>query len=186
MIEKEYKFLLYKEQFFETQRAAKAIFKHNTKFLQINYYYDDDDNSLLKQDITLRVRQMGDSLLLQKKWHIMDSDIAVISDEIETELTSFPKVIDDKYYLKGSLVTQRVRVFMDNSAGYIDFDRNYYLGACDYEVEIEINSGAENMAERCISLLKLNRASMVIGKAVRFFERLHGLEKGKAYVEIRS
>ncbi|MCI8388386.1 MAG: CYTH domain-containing protein [Clostridiales bacterium] len=184
MIEKEYKFLLDKEQFFKIQRAAKNIFKHNTKFLQINYYYDDENGSLSKQDTTLRVRQMGDSLLLQKKWHIMKSGTAVVSDETEAEITSLPNVIDDKYCLMGSLVTQRVRVFMKDSSGYIDFDRNYYLGVCDYEVEIEITSGAEKIAEKCISLLKLDSTSAVKGKSTRFFEKLHLFGKGKIDDEI--
>jgi len=173
MIEKEYKFLLNKDTFIKTNDTVSAMFSNSSSSLQINYYYDDEQYSLNKQNITLRVRQTGETIKLQKKHHIIKSSVMpVISDETERIITNFPKVIDGKYYLKGSLVTHRCRISTNKSV-YFDFDINYYLGICDYEVEIEFGKNANQQAEIFIACLGLKNVLPVQGKASRFFRELN-------------
>jgi uncharacterized protein YjbK len=178
MLEKEFKFLLDKDTFIEMKNIAVAIFGNSSPLLQINYYYDDEHNSLNKQGITLRVRQTDGVLKLQKKSRVIKSETFVTSCETEKVIENLPGIIDDKYFLKGSLVTQRYIITPDKPGITLDFDINYYLGVCDYEVEIEFQNETENQAEDFIVSLGLNSlpsAANTEGKASRFYNKLKSL-----------
>jgi len=174
MIETEYKFLLDKATFNRIKDNVCGLYNNSSTLLQTNYYYDDEQYSLNKNNITLRVRQIGETLKLQKKQHNIETNMPVVSDETEKVITALPHVIDDKYFLKGSLVTQRCRV-STNSSVHIDLDINYYLGICDYEVEIEINNSSNYQAETLIAELGLANIINIQGKSSRFFQRLKNL-----------
>ena len=152
MKEKEYKFLLSKEKFIEVKKTISCICNSITPILQINYYYDDEQNSLYKQDITLRIHQTGELLELQRKRHIIKSNSWVESDETNIIITSLPKIIDNKYRLKGSLVTMRCRMKIEKSSILFDFDENYYLGESDYELEMEIENESDKQVESIYTL----------------------------------
>ena len=69
MKETEYKFLVERDKFYEIltlikNRYTEAEYK---EVIQINYYYDTDDNYLLANHTTLRVRQTERSLRLELK-----------------------------------------------------------------------------------------------------------------------
>ena len=170
MIEMEYKAVVDKDRFDELRNMLQAECGQPMQILQVNYYYDDENNTLNNHNITLRVRQADGVLTLQRKIHCAEKELFVISDENESVLRSLPKMIRGKYTLKGSLITQRLRFTLDSLC--VDFDANYYLGVCDYEIELEFDESAAEQAQRYISLLGAGGALHKRGKSLRFFERL--------------
>lgn len=177
--ETEYKFILNKADFYNAMNKSESRYGEALPTLQINYYYDNEMYSLLSQDITLRVRQIGNELKLQRKIHRKRKGSFALSDEYEETITKFPDRIDGAYTLKGALVTYRRRIILDNEVGYIDFDENYYLGTSDNEIEIELKHAQDNKAVEIASFLQLASSMAVKGKSTRFFERLFSLNYNK-------
>jgi len=184
MVEKEYKFLVSKSEFDRAISYAEKAFNMLQSNIQINYYYDDDRLSLCKEDITLRVRQINEKLVLQRKDHIVRDNNFAESKEFEKPVWKLPKIIDDKYAFKGCLITNRCRFLVTGSSSIkLDFDVNFYLSVCDYEIEIEFdaNEVRDNNAvrndnkiheiEELIKCLGIRDVSPAKGKALRFFDR---------------
>ena len=138
MIEKEYKFLINEDIFYNIKQEIMKYHTSSVSTIQINYYYDDLDDSLFYNDITLRVRQIGKLLTKQTKERVHRRDALIISNEKEEKIDVLPYMIENRYHMLGQMITERQRIFLTDYAGHIDFDRNFYLGICDYEIEFEV------------------------------------------------
>lgn len=170
MKEQEYKFLVSKGTLDHLiKETAKTYFVLDShKRIQINYYYDTDDLKLLKQNVTLRARQTEYGLKLEEKSH-SGSDLTV-SIENEYTMEQLSEKIDHhgcECKLKGVLVTERTEFILDEGLK-IDFDKNYYLGICDCEIEIEFSENKKEQAKMLCKDLGLMNAN-TNSKYSRFF-----------------
>lgn len=105
----EYKFLVSEEDFNQFLSYFDTQGNNAVRKIQINYYYDTDDNMLNKNDITVRVRQEQDKLKWQIKKHTNTHMALFFSDEYCGCLERLPKVlrvegIHEELLLKGSLL----------------------------------------------------------------------------------
>ena len=77
MLEKEYKFLLTREQY----DALKEYFQWNNTFEQFNYYYNDMDNYIYNNNITVRIRERNGKFKLQTKMNVYNNGALAIKEE---------------------------------------------------------------------------------------------------------
>lgn len=168
--EYEMKFLVTKKEFCKLLKYTCDMYKTVDKFykMQTNFYYDTNDLDLYYQDITLRVRQKDDLFSIQTKCHTGSG--ILISDEEEHMIDSLPITIlykNESMNLQGQLQTWRFSIQISDGIK-IDFDRNYYLGVQDFEIEIEYFKEHEAEAKKLASQLGLNKLNC-FGKSSRFF-----------------
>lgn len=183
----EYKFLVSEEEFnqflahFGTQ-GNSAVSK-----IQINYYYDTDDNMLNKNDVTVRVRQEQDKLKCQIKKHTNTSMALFFSDEYCGCLERLPKAlrvegIHEELLLKGSLLTER-REIKFGVCGKLCFDISMYLGVIDYEIEIEYTERDKQSGEAIAAIIGLNTKASSM-KSHRFFKQLEEISNEEGIVAL--
>ena len=134
MQEKEWKWLVTKERFEALLHLAEyfAQTKGSTR-LQLNHYYDTIDRKIAAQNICVRIRQTESGLLGTVKKH-GDSGT---SEETGFRVETLPRFITYEACLAhrlGVLVTQRTD-FAVGEIATLSFDRNFYLGETDYEIE---------------------------------------------------
>ena len=172
MIEKEYKFLVNEEIFYKIKQELMKYHTNSVSTIQINYYYDDPDDSLFYNDITLRVRQIGKLLTKQTKERVHRRDALMISNEKEEKIDVLPYRIDNRYHMLGQMITERQRIFLSDYAGHIDFDRNIYLGICDYEIEFEVHDPDSPSIHSLINQYALTEFNHPNGKYHRFHTQL--------------
>lgn len=183
----EYKFLVSEEEFnqflvhFDTQ-GNNAVRK-----IQINYYYDTDDNMLNKNDVTIRVRQERDKIKWQIKKHTNTSMALFFSDEYCGCLERLPKVlrvegIHEELLLKGSLVTER-REIKFGVCGKLCFDISMYLGMIDYEIEVEYTERDKQSGEAIAAIIGLNTKASAM-KSHRFFKQLEEISNEEGIVAL--
>ena len=193
MTELEKKILLSKEDYeylmehfgYTSQSLRKPI------ITQINYYFDTDDCSMNKQDITCRVRLKDGNYKGMMKQHSHDSDHST-----ETEMAVHNGIISNAFTdmglkLQGELITERCIILQDGICEVV-LDKNKYLGYTDFELEIEYNPSFEHHAERVLNILidclidNANSLTMqnannymphVPSKSKRFFERYSSNER---------
>lgn len=158
LTEIQYKILLYHF----TDKKAKTI-------AQINYYYDATNYDLLNKGETLRVRQINNQLVLQIKYNKNIQDGIIISKELCKGINCLPKIISINglitHYI-GFLLTERIIIKCD--AYIIFFDKNFYMGKVDYEMEIEAANILDIPNEICGIELAVNCS----GKYTRFIDEL--------------
>lgn len=82
MLEKEYKFLLTREQY----DALKEYFQWNNTFEQFNYYYNDMDNYIYNNNITVRIRERNGKFKLQTKMNVYNNGALAIKEEKELDV----------------------------------------------------------------------------------------------------
>ena len=150
-IEIEAKVLLPKEDY---QKIVK-LFPNSPRYVQTNYYIDNDAHGLAKAGIALRIREKAGQMeltlktplsqgLLEKSTPISMNDFASFRDFNEFpegDLKRFLTMLDfDVKELKilTSLSTERIDVAYEG--GLLSIDRNTYNGQVDYEVEFEFNN----------------------------------------------
>ena len=177
----EHKFLLSKHEFLELikETESRCFDVNPTKNMQINYYYDNDNFDLYSQNITLRIRQKGSVLVGQLKTH--SSSLFYASSEEEFHVTTLPCILKYKAFetsLKGVLATERTSFGVANGVK-IDFDKNYYLGVVDYEIEIEFAKERYDFVKRLIGRLKFNRNESA-NKYSRFVCKLKCIDEIKS------
>ena len=181
MKETEYKFLVDRDKFYEIltlikNRYTEADYK---EIIPINYYYDTDDHYLLANHTTLRVRQTERSLRLELKEsqqltgndystsNETVQDIPALKSDITLESGKFAWI---PFSMQGQLVTHRISIRPSDSLS-IDFDVNFYLGCCDYEIEMEFKDMAEKGTKVLVDKLGIMKyINTVGGKARRFFK----------------
>lgn len=183
--ELEYKFLLTKNDFMWLSLYAEKKFPLVSDCVQVNYYYDTKDCKYNKQNETIRIRQIGKSLILQYKKHNKSQNNLCKSEEISQDTNIVPCKISflnskDIVSLKGDLITER-KVYSFEKGIYIAFDINYYLGVCDYELEIEFEYSEKETAIQLMKKLSLKSSRPIDNKSTRFLKRLNRLD----YSEIK-
>ena len=143
--------------------------------LQTNYYYDTRDEVMRKRNMTVRVRQKNNKLIGTVKRHL-DRDNC--STEEHFQVDTLPRVImwdGVPLWLKGSLQTER-KVFKVCDGIILMLDLNQYLGAFDYELEIEYSEALRKQAEGILmliqNLLETKSEQNSASKSERFFRRL--------------
>lgn len=172
-MEREYKFLVERRVFDDMRTLVRQTVPGGTSRLQINHYYDDAQLSLRGQDITLRVRQIGQGLVLQWKRHVRRGLHYAESEEREQPLTKLPYAIG-AYTRKGRLAT--VREEYPGRGYHIDFDTNTFLGVRDYEIEIEWEDDTPGPPPlEWITYLTERAQTSPGGKGTRFFTRWEAL-----------
>lgn len=171
-VEREYKFLVSEEQFLNVKNHfSKQI---ATNKIHTNYYYDTKDNYFNSIKHTIRIRQIEDKLKLQLKNHKKYIDGYCFSEEKTIEINDIPITLNNEFLnvdvcLKGSLITVRDK-FSFGKNSIVCFDENYYLGKCDFEVEIEFSQDDFVLVNEFIDKFGLQiKESM--SKSERFFER---------------
>ena len=163
MIELEKKLLISKEEYdylierfgYDNQNFKKSTVK------QINYYFDTDDFSMNRQNITCRIRLKDGKYKGVMKQHSHDSDHST-----ETEMAVHDGIISNAFTdmglkLQGKLITERCVILKDGICEVV-LDKNKYLGYTDFELEIEYIPMFEHHAERVLNML----ISCLIGNAV--------------------
>ncbi len=156
-----------------------------TRILQINYYFDTPDFQLNSLGNTLRIRQKENQLMLQYKYEKQYTGIQKTCKEFELALQRFPSYIssndfsciktepDLSYGFVGNLITERFDYIYAETN--ISLDKSYYIGKCDYEIEIEFQNYKK--AETIMKLLSIGKAETHEGgKYGRFVKELQRLE----------
>lgn len=136
--EREWKRLVPKEEFEAILHVVSCLaLSAGEQRLQINHYYDTIDHSLGKEGICVRIRQTeGRPLAGTVKKHSKNG----ISEESGFRVESLPRFVTYENRLLhrlGALTTQRTD-FRIEKLGVLSFDRNFYLGTADYEIELEL------------------------------------------------
>lgn len=180
-IETEFKYLVGHEAFQKLLHECSKKYPYLQRNLQVNYYYDTEDNALNGLKTTVRIRQCQSSMKLQIKMHRTTNAPSAVSDEYSDDVTELPLAIkipdvQNAVVLKGVLVSERSS-FPFGTNSVICFDANMYLGVCDYEIEIETAESDRQEALTVIDFLHLPHRP-VASKSERFFKRLETLKNG--------
>ena len=192
MIEKEYKVLLSYEQYYE----IKKKYKWNQSFEQTNYYYNDKDNFIDNNNITVRIREKDDKLYLQVKVPKSINKALAIKEEKELEIDKvYDEIPDDiinqlipdvhEVLLTGEMKTYR---YTNTEIPGIEIclDKNVYLEITDYELEIEYTD--EEKVKQFLNQLKndldLSFNNTSIGKRNRFLKRQNQIGEHKNKKEL--
>lgn len=171
-LETEYKFLLSKNEFVMIEARCDELELKKSQYVQINYYYDTEDNVYFKNNTTIRIRQIENALKMQIKQHRSTNSEFRLSEEYEKEVEQLPRIVDhpdtsERLICKGFLVTERKEYLFGNNIR-VYLDHNLYLGISDYEVEVEFEAPDLLMAQRIVNDLKLTEHSEY-SKSSRFF-----------------
>lgn len=177
--EKEFKYEVGSELFQAFLSKCNEEYPFVEHKLQVNYYYDTDENALNKLRTTVRVRQQHSNMKLQIKRHRKNNHGLVTSDECTGQIDTLPstlKISDehDALFLKGVLITERT-MFSFGESSIICFDSNMYLGVCDCEIEIEVDDADLKLAQMLIEDLGVASKSF-LSKSERFFRRLEAMK----------
>lgn len=187
MTELEKKLLLTKDEYDYLMERFGYESSLNTKPMvsQTNYYFDTDDLSMNRKNITCRIRLKDGKYKGTMKQHSLDSDQSTETDiEVRNGLDD-NAFIDMDLKLQGALITDRCVILKD--ANYeVVIDKNEYLGYTDYELEIEYSPNHETEAygimhsifdiliyNSSTSTLKdiIVRNTNIESKSTRFFNR---------------
>lgn len=180
IIEREYRYLISKDKFNKLLNYAYEHLQIIPSDIQINYYYDDDMFSLSKNNISLKVRQIGQLLELQTEKCVLSQDVLPENEEENKFIQTLPNIIQN-YSLRGSLVTRR-RSFKFSNQFKLYLDENFYLGCVDFEVKIELYSNCSDQEiKNIINDLDLNNFYQAKGKSLRFYKKLHETDTLKPF-----
>lgn len=171
MLEKEYKFLLSKNDFYNlyvtfSNKYINSVKEHK---IQINYYYDTSSLSFHNQHVTVRIRQDDSGLIGQFKKHHLCS---TLSEESTFNVDVLPRTMfvnACELELQGELVTKRDSIIVSDDLR-LDFDTNYYLGFNDFELEIEYSKNNTRKLKEVLQLMK-DYEHCKNGKSTRFFQK---------------
>lgn len=189
MLEFEKKVMLTQKEY-EFLKNHRYAASKNT--VQVNYYYDTDDFELNRKGITCRIREKNGLCMATIKEHRLNgSDCSVENAQTVNDRYDNSIFINMGLSYQGSLETLRGTHVL--SAGVkVMLDRNAYLGAVDYELEIEYDRESEKLAKEELDwiaselvqsgmLSSLEGFSTRIGhgknKSERFFRRKAGIER---------
>jgi Uncharacterized protein conserved in bacteria len=177
-LEIEYKSLLNEREY----KKLKEQFSSFSSVVQINTYFDTEDRSLCKQNISLRVRQINDEFILTIKHpsgeHVQEYN-AVLNDNKLSSLILHPLIekyifpyISREIAILGALTTSRITI--PYRQGILCIDQNDYLNHTDYEIEYELSEGFNNDYEGFQLFLNQHgiEEKKAKGKFFRFIEAL--------------
>jgi len=179
LLERELKSLVTKEEYDNLIRHPLLAVLQTSNQTHLNYYYDTEDLTLTSLDVTVRVRQVQEQLMLEIKKPLEVKDAYKVKQEVSYSLDCLPSYVELGQYfpaLAGQralitfpLLTERSSYLVSDQIR-IDVDRSSYLGNVDYEMEIEFHEGVEREAEEWFhQLLPSKRLQRTAGKKTRFF-----------------
>ena len=200
MVELEKKMLLTKDEYdYLLEHFGKDDpIKDKPIVKQVNYYFDTQDLSMNRQNITCRIRLKDGKYIATMKCHTNDSDHST-ETSIEVRNGIFDNgFIDMGLTLQGVLTTDRCVIIKDEYCEVV-LDKNSYLDNEDYELEIEYTSEHEKKAASILRVFKdllLRRKCFLAyqesfadkpsipSKSSRFFERRAMVEEKKDIANI--
>lgn len=188
MTELEKKLLLTKDEYDYLMERFGYESSLNTKPMvsQTNYYFDTDDLSMNRKNITCRIRLKDGKYKGTMKQHSLDSDQSTETDIKVRNGLDDNEFIDMGLKLQGALITDRFVILKDANCEVV-LDKNEYLGHTDYELEIEYVPKYEKDAQaiyrvmldilirrKCFLAYKesYEQTPSVPSKSNRFFERM--------------
>lgn len=183
MLEKEIKIMLSEEEYLNLMRLMQP----EKTVRQVNHYYY--SKACSEKRISVRVREVGNKVLLQIKLPVSSSGALAVREEIEQELSRVPDRID-KEVLKelcgiddtaeriGSLETERSLCYMFDGVE-LCLDRNEYLGVVDHELEAEYTRAYPEEVIRLLNAQGIDTEKPARGKFSRFLERARQLQNEK-------
>ena len=155
MTELEKKLILSKEEYeflikhfgYDNTTPSKPIIK------QINYYYDTDDLSMNRQNVTCRIRFKDGKYKGTIKRHLPNSEHST-----ETDVKVYDGILKNAFMdmglkLQGELITERCIILKDAGCEVV-LDKNDYLCHTDYELEIEYAAEHEKDAQTIMKTFK--------------------------------
>lgn len=160
---------------------------------QINYYFDTDDLSMNRQNTNCRIRFKDGKYKAIMKRHSGNEDQSSETEMMIRDGIQDNSFIDMGLKLQGELTTHRCIILKDKHCEVV-LDKNEYLGAFDYELEIEYLPDYEKDAQaiyrvildiltrhKCFLVYKesLERNQNVLSKSNRFFERKSSMDESK-------
>lgn len=178
MKEQEFKSLISEEQF----EAIKKAFDWDKEFTQVNHYYFDNNDYIIKNEMTVRVREKTDSCKLQVKIPESIRSNIHIKNEFSMQFDSVPQIIEGKVLNElcgldvgdvkrvGELKTERRTKSITDSVKLF-LDKSDYLNTTDYEVEIEYLNDVSEIAD-LIRELGITESEVTYGKKTRFVRKL--------------
>lgn len=170
--EHESKYILTNEEYNYLLKLFEGL--PQSRALHTNYYYDTPQEELRYKNITLRIREKSGETKGTVKRHF---DGGHSTEEIfVTEGIPESMVFEeDRVYLAGKLETDRVTIFLSDTVTLM-LDRNSYLGAEDFELELEYPKDFAQRAEGALCLIKWllgsDKKRKAQSKSERFFTRL--------------
>lgn len=186
MIEHEIKSMVSEDLFLRCQKVLNDL-AASKRILHINYYFDTLDFSLYSLGNTLRIRQKDNELKIEYKYEKSYTGMVKTCKEYELALQSFlqsltSEILPDAhdsiecYSYIGNLITERFNYIYRKAI--VSLDTNYYLGKCDYELEIEFQDYSQ--AQEILRLLPItNFETSKMGKYSRFVMELQRLNNSK-------
>lgn len=176
-LEKEYKFLISRDLF----SKINADINWQQEYEQVNYYFLDDQELLVNNNITVRVRTLNARYKLQVKVPVLKEGFLSEKNEYEYILKKLPERIPGADISKicgfdlsdlsciGTLATLRKTCHLYKGAK-LCLDYNRYLDTEDYEVEIEVTGECD--LNNFIKKYELDRQfNNSAGKFSRFMNR---------------
>ena len=181
--ETEYKFLVSEEQFNKYFTFFGKKYGQASTKLQVNYYYDTEDNMLNKNDVTVRIRQERDKLKWQIKRHSRKYGALFLSDEYSGNIAKLPQSltvdgIKEKLFLKGSLLTERKEISF-GIGGKLCFDFSMFWGVVDYEIEVEYSEQDKLIGDAIATVIGSNMEETET-KCDRFMKMWEEIHNGKS------
>lgn len=128
------------------EELVDAFDLSNNVFPQTNFYFDTEDESVIRNKSVLRIRQKGEKYKLTLKSHAeiganethlfitKEQAIEMLENGFDATIIGFPGYVNKI----AELTTHRVRTTYKN--GIIFFDKSVYYGHVDYEIEYEVDS----------------------------------------------
>jgi len=154
----EFKCAISEEKYYE------LISKYNLKnvvFLQTNFYFDDENLTLLSDKLVLRIRKKNDVYKLTMKSQIEDACYErhyLIPTTKAEELLKYGFNVDEYFdvplFVKHRATLENYRASFSYLDGRMFFDRSVYNGIIDYEIEYEALD-ANHGKEQFFMFLKL-------------------------------
>ncbi len=170
------------------------VFDNSSAIHQTNYYFDTPELVFHRRGITCRIREKDGKYVATIKEHHGDGG------NLERSEAAFGEW-DTRFFhglgvsLCGSLHTVRSIVYKDDFCTVM-LDKNSYLDAVDYEMEVEYVPGHKSDCERVVARIAehlakffapntpldfLARGESAKSKSARFFERLTELQGGESH-----
>lgn len=173
-IEYEIKNLITEEKYLEI--LDKLTWSESIK--QINYYYDNNEFFYLKNNVTLRIRYIGNKYLFQakKKYDKYNEEYELVMDDVpnclkmDLSFLELPNVHQEDLFLMGNMITfRRISKFNDM---IVCLDKCEYKGLVDYELEVEYTKNNKLAALKFYMEITRDKKIEMIGKNKRFFKLL--------------
>lgn len=174
----------------DTFNKVKDFYKWDWVKEQVNHYYGDESGELGKSRTTVRVRVKDGINYLQIKAHKNQGSPLQICEETEFIMDNVPDSIcaEDAYKYTGiktgrliklgSLSTIRHSLMLDGHTE-ICLDKNSYLDAEDFEIEVEYIGKISDALLNELKNLGISFENASVGKYTRFASRLNDILQNK-------